>query len=129
MNFGAPSTKSSNVNIDDNNNGNRLADDLQEGALKEDIVIKSNTILAFEPKSAPLLKAVPQVDDIELVCLPHLGVILSILLSLLLASVSLLIALSCWRASKRHLETSSRGKVNNNKPLAHPTTIPNPMLQ
>lgn len=107
-----------------------VRDAFKEGTLKEDIVIKSNTILTFEPKNAPLLEQEPQVEEIEFVCMPWFGVILSILLTLLLASIALCLALSCWRAAaaapRRPAPTGDA--TNCESPLPHPREFPNPLL-
>ena len=105
-----------------------VTDAFKEGTLKEDIVVKSNTILTLEPKSAPILQETPQIDEIEFICLPWLGVILSILLTLLLASIALCLALSCWRASERN-KLDQTAAADGPGWLPHPGAVENPMIR
>lgn len=102
-----------------------LNEDATNSAIKEEIVVKSNSILTITetPISADLFK--PRVEEIEFVCLPWLGVLLSILISLLLASIALCVAISCWQAATTGRKAE---KELGGDPLEHPAKFPNPML-
>lgn len=111
-----------------------LQDDLsnastQMGSVKdESILIRSNTILTFDGRQSARLEsssAWGQVWDIELVYMPSVGIVSSILLTILLVSFALWLALSCWRRSKA---TAEQRSGNRDSPLEHPRAVPNPML-
>lgn len=71
------------------------SDTLKEGALREEVQVQSNAILTFDKKESSLAQlGKPQVvEDIEFVCLPRLGIAVSILLTLLIALLALAIAI------------------------------------
>lgn len=131
-------TASSTLPVSRNNNNNNtdsvdldppttdeliVTDAFKEGALREEIMVQSNAILTFDRKEASLPQQRPQVEDIEFVCLPRLGIIMSILLTTLLALLALAIATSCWCFAKRKRQKRANG------PLPHPVDFPNPLLR
>ena len=100
-----------------------VTDAFKEGALREEIMVQSNAILTFDRKEASLPQQRPQVEDIEFLCLPRLGIIMSIVLTTLLALLALAIATSCWCFAKRKRHNRLNG------PLPHPADFPNPLLR
>lgn len=99
-----------------------LTDAFKEGALREEIMVQSNAILTFEKRdpqpSAPIEG--PRIEDIDHVCLPKLGLILSMILTTLLALVAVAAAISCWLMAYRR-RPARQG------PLPHPPEFPNPL--
>lgn len=104
-----------------------VTDAFKEGALREEIMVQSNAILTFDRKEASLAQqqSRPPVEDIEFVCLPQLGMVMSIVLTILLALLALMIATSCWCFSKR---ARQRARTSPG-PLPHPIKFPNPLLR
>lgn len=99
-----------------------LTDSFKEGALREEIMVQSNAILTFEKRdpqpSAPIEG--PRIEDIDHVCLPKLGLILSMILTTLLALVAVAVAISCWLMAYRR-------RPKRQGPLPHPPEFPNPL--
>ena len=87
-----------------------LTDAFKEGALREEIMVQSNAILTFEKRdpqpSAPIEG--PRIEDIDHVCLPRLGLILSMIITTLLALVAVAGAISCWLMAYRRRPSSQR---------------------
>lgn len=104
-----------------------VTDSFKEGALREEIMVQSNAILTFDKKEASLPQLRPLVEDIEFVCLPRLGVVLSILLTALLALLALAIATTCLCFVKKR-RASNRLKSGGG-PLPHPHDFPNPLMR
>lgn len=108
-----------------------VTDAFKEGALREEIMVQSNAILTFDKK-----ESLPQqqqrnslsapVEDIEFVCLPRLGIFMSIVLTTLIALLALAIATSCWCFNKRKL---ANRRQQGQGPLPHPINFPNPLLR
>ncbi len=100
-----------------------LTDAFKEGALREEIMVQSNAILTFEKRDpAPSLPSSggPKVEDIEHVCLPKLGLIISMIITTLLALVAVAVAISCWLMAYRR-------RPKRAGPLPHPPDFPNPL--
>ena len=99
-----------------------LTDAFKEGALREEIMVQSNAILTFEKRdpqpSAPIEG--PRIEDIDHICLPKLGLILSMILTTLLALVAVAVAISCWLMAYRR-------RPKRQGPLPHPPEFPNPL--
>ena len=80
-----------------------LTDVFKEGALREEIMVQSNAILTFEKRdpqpSAPIEG--PRIEDIDHVCLSRFGLILSMIITTLLALVAVAVAISCWLMAYR----------------------------
>jgi len=80
-----------------------LTDAFKEGALREEIMVQSNAILTFEKRdplpSAPIEG--PRIEDIDHVCLSKLGLILSMIITTILALVAVAVAISCWLMAYR----------------------------
>ncbi|RWS29323.1 hypothetical protein B4U80_00125, partial [Leptotrombidium deliense] len=99
-----------------------LTDAFKEGALREEIMVQSNAILTFEKSdpqpSAPIEGS--RVEDIDYVCLPKLGLIISMIITTLLALVAVAIAISCWLMAYRR-------RPKRQGPLPHPPEFPNPL--
>lgn len=97
-------------------------DNFQEGALREEITVQSNAILTIERREtqvAPTTEG-PTIEEIDNVCLPKLGLIISLVITTLLALVAVAVAISCWlMAYRRKSKTSG--------PLPHPPDFPNPL--
>lgn len=107
-----------------------VADTFKEGALREEIMVQSNAILTFDRKEeASLAQRRPPVEDIELLCLPRLGVVMSIMLTSLLGLLALAIAISCWCFAKQRRQARHGGKPNGLGPLPHPSDFPNPLMR
>lgn len=91
-----------------------LTDAFKEGALREEIMVQSNAILTFEKRdpqpSAPIER--PRIEDIDHVCLPRLGIILSMIITTLLALVAVAGAISCWLMAYRRRPWSSNRLSN-----------------
>ena len=110
-----------------------LTDAFKEGALREEIMVQSNAILTFEKRdpqpSAPIEG--PRIEDIDHVCLPKLGLILSMIITTLLALVAVAVAISCWlmayrRRPKRH-HTSSPHSSSDYPNAMYTTPDPEPI--
>lgn len=101
-----------------------LTDSFKEGALREEIMVQSNAILTFEKREAQpsqnLLDNSVKIEDIEHVCLPKLGLIISMILTTLLALVAVAVAISCWLMAYRR-------RPKGVGPLPHPPDFPNPL--
>ncbi|KAI2804698.1 hypothetical protein BLOT_003686 [Blomia tropicalis] len=101
-----------------------LTDTFKEGALREEIMVQSNAILTFEKRepqsSQNLLDSPVKIEDIEHVCLPKLGLIISMILTTLLALVAVAVAISCWLMAYRR-------RPKGVGPLPHPPDFPNPL--
>ncbi|CAG2101907.1 unnamed protein product, partial [Medioppia subpectinata] len=100
-----------------------LSDAFKEGALREEIMVQSNAILTFEkrdPQPSLPVQSGPKIEDIEHVCLPKLGLIISMILTTLLALVAVAVAISCWLMAYRR-------KPKRAGPLPHPPDFPNPL--
>lgn len=103
-----------------------VSDAFKEGALREEIMVQSNAILTFDRKEASLAQQQrPPVEEIEFVCLPRLGIVLSLALTTLLGLLALAIATTCWCFSKRR----HQGHQKEGGPLPHPMDFPNPLLR
>ncbi|XP_064459913.1 uncharacterized protein LOC135370150 isoform X1 [Ornithodoros turicata] len=101
----------------------QLGTSFQEGQLREEIMVQSNAILTFDKKEnqvAPTTEAGPEVTEIDSVCLPKLGLIVSLVITTLLALVAVAVAISCWLMAYRR-RTKAEG------PLPHPPDFPNPL--
>lgn len=99
-----------------------ITESYKEGALREEIMVQSNAILTFEkrePQPAPSLEGHRSEDD-DHVCLPRLGLIISMILTTLLALVAVAVAISCWLIAYRR-------KPRRHGPLPHPADFPNPL--
>lgn len=86
-------------------------------------MVQSNAILTFEKKEnqvAPTAEAGPEIEEIDSVCLPKLGLIISLVITTLLALVAVAVAISCWLMAYRR-----RAKAEG--PLPHPPDFPNPL--
>ena len=112
-----------------------VTDTFKEGALREEIMVQSNAILTFDKKesSLPQQQLKPPVEDIEFVCLPRLGIVMSILLTSLLVLLALAVASSCWCFAKKkrangHSTVAARGGRKSG-PLPHPVDFPNPLIR
>ncbi|XP_022668562.1 uncharacterized protein LOC111253451 isoform X4 [Varroa destructor] len=97
----------------------------QEGQLREEIQVQSNAILTFEKKEnqiGPLqeLNESPAIEEIDTVCLPKLGLIISLIITTLLALVAVAVAISCWLMAYRR-------RARAPGPLPHPAEFPNPL--
>lgn len=68
----------------------------------------------------PLFPAGPEIEEIDSVCLPKLGLIISLVITTLLALVAVAVAISCWLMAYRR-RTKAEG------PLPHPPDFPNPL--
>lgn len=101
-----------------------LIDAYKEGALREEIMVQSNAILTFERREPPASLADDtshlRVDEIDHVCLPKFGLILSIIITTLLALVAVAVAISCWLMAYRR-------QTKRAAPLPHPPEFPNPL--
>ena len=102
-----------------------LTDTFKEGALREEIMVQSNAILTFEKhglqQSENIIENDPiHVEDIEHVCLPKLGLIISMIITTLLALVAVAVAISCWLMAYRR-------RPKGVGPLPHPPDFPNPL--
>lgn len=104
-----------------------LTDAFKEGALREEIMVQSNAILTFEKRdpqpSAPFEG--PRIEDIDHVCLPRLGLILSMIITTLLALVAVAGAISCWlmayrRRPQYHNNASRLSNSVTNSTMSHP---------
>lgn len=100
-------------------------DTYKEGQLREEIQVQSNAILTFESRrerpSEPFGQQRNE-EEIDHVCLPKLGLVLSMIITTLLAIVAVAVAISCWLIGYRR-------KINHSHhPLSHPTEIPNPLF-
>lgn len=109
-----------------------VSDAFKEGALREEIQVQSNAILTFDKKeSSSLAQLRPQiVEDIEFICLPRLGITMSILVTILMILLGLAIATSCWCFTKRRKssrQATSSGHRQYQGPLMHPVNFPNPL--
>lgn len=98
---------------------------MQEGQLREEIQVQSNAILTFEKKEnqiGPLqeLNESPAIEEIDTVCLPKLGLIISLIITTLLALVAVAVAISCWLMAYRR-------RARAPGPLPHPAEFPNPL--
>jgi len=116
--IGAYGRKKREINDDDL----LLTDAFKEGALREEIMVQSNAILTFEkrdPQPSPSLEG-QRLEDIDHVCLPKLGLIISMILTTLLALVAVAVAISCWLMAYRR-------KPRRHGPLPHPSDFPNPL--
>ncbi|KAI1292053.1 Latent-transforming growth factor beta-binding protein 4 [Halotydeus destructor] len=99
-----------------------LTDSFKEGALREEIMVQSNAILTFErrePQPSSNIEG-PRIEDIDHVCLPKLGLILSMIITTLLALVAVAVAISCWLMAYRR-------RPKRQGPLPHPPDFPNPL--
>ena len=87
-----------------------LTDAFKEGALREEIMVQSNAILTFEKRdpqpSAPIEG--PRIEDIDHVCMSRLGLILSTIITALLAMVAVAVAISCWLMTYRRRAPKTR---------------------
>ncbi|GBN12717.1 Fibrillin-2 [Araneus ventricosus] len=94
----------------------------QEGALREEIMVQSNAILTFERKEnqVALPTEGPSIEEIDNVCLPKLGLIISLIITTLLALVAVAVAISCWLMAYRRRPKAAG-------PLPHPPDFPNPL--
>lgn len=101
-----------------------VTDTFKEGALREEIMVQSNAILTFDKKETSLPQQRPPIEDIEFVCLPRLGIVMSIALTTLLALLALAIATSCWCFAKKKRQNRLK-----NGPLPHPMDFPNPLMR
>lgn len=88
-------------------------------------MVQSNAILTFEKRdpqpSAPIEG--PRIEDIDHVCLPRLGLILSMIITTLLALVAVAGAISCWLMAYRRRPSSGRRPLANSvtaSTLSHP---------
>jgi hypothetical protein len=98
--------------------------------VREEVKVSSNPILTYEPRPGAdpnALNAGPKsdaqkVDDDE-VCISTLSIIISLLLTALLALVAVAIAVACFLLARRR--TSTRPIEG---PLPHPPEFPNPLL-
>lgn len=92
-----------------------LTDAFKEGALREEIMVQSNAILTFEKRdpqpSAPIEG--PRIEDIDHVCLPRLGLILSMIITTLLALVAVAGAISCWLMAYRRRPSPHSQRLTN----------------
>lgn len=96
----------------------------KEGQLREEIQVQSNAILTFEKREQPSEPFGQQRSEEELdhVCLPKLGLVLSMIITTLLAIVAVACSISCWLMAYRR-------KVNHShRPLSHPSEVPNPLF-
>lgn len=93
-----------------------VAESFKEGAFKEDLIVKSNTILMVEQRHRFNSNSDPQVDGIKYFCLAWLGIILFILSTLSVTSIMIWFALNYWRTAKRK-RTGDVKLTNNNSPL------------
>ncbi|UYV71427.1 dp [Cordylochernes scorpioides] len=94
----------------------------QEGSLREEITVQSNAILTLERKDSQVAPTTegPIIEEIDSVCLPKLGLIVSLVITTLLALVAVAVAISCWlMAYRRSPKTAG--------PLPHPPDFPNPL--
>lgn len=114
-----------------------VSDAFTEGALREEVMVQSNAILTFDkrmsssnnnnqningnqPSAAQSRRNKQQqqqqqlqdqlkvVDDVEFVCLPRLGLLMSIVLCLLFGLLAFAIAISCWCFRKKSAQTQLR---------------------
>ena len=96
----------------------------KEGQLREEIQVQSNAILTFEKReqsSEPFGQQRSE-EELDHVCLPKLGLVLSMIITTLLAIVAVASVISCWLMAYRR-------KVNYiHQPLDHPSEIPNPLF-
>lgn len=112
-----------------------VTDTFKEGALREEIMVQSNAILTFdkqESSSLPQQQQKPAVEDIEFVCLPRLGIVMSIALTALFAMLAIAVASSCWcfARKRRDIQNGSiQARSRKNGPLPHPMDFPNPMMR
>src|SRR5699024_6250299 len=110
--------------IDVNEEDSVLTDTFQEGALREEIMVQSNAILTFEKRESQLshglVESPIKVPDIEHVCVPKLGLIISMILTSLLALVAVAVAIPCWLMAYRR-------RPKGMGPLPHPPDFPNPL--
>lgn len=94
----------------------------KEGQLREEIQVQSNAILTFEKReqaSEPFGQQRSE-EELDHVCLPKLGLVLSMIITTLLAIVAVATAISCWLIAYR------RKANHSHHPLEHPSEIPNP---
>lgn len=62
----------------------------------------------------------PSIEEIDNVCLPKLGLIISLIITTLLALVAVAVAISCWLMAYRRRPKAAG-------PLPHPPDFPNPL--
>jgi len=79
-------------------------DTFKEGQLREEIQVQSNAILTFEKRDSQPSEPFGQQrseEELDHVCLPKLGLILSMIVTTLLAIVGVAFAISCWLLAYR----------------------------
>lgn len=90
--------------LDDNQDESLTSiDTFKEGSLREEIQVQSNAILTFEKRDPQPSEPYMNQSEAELdhVCLPKLGLILSMIVTTLLATVAVSFAVSCWLIAYR----------------------------
>lgn len=99
-----------------------VGENFQEGSLREEIMVQSNAILTLEKKESQVAPPTegPKVEEIDSVCLPKLGLIISLVITTLLALVAVAVAISCWLMAYRRRPKKAG-------PLPHPPEFPNPL--
>lgn len=94
------------------------------GQLREEITIQSNVILTKERASGERLIGPPDAPEARRsddICISWLSLIVTLILTALLALVAVAIAVSCWILAYRRRPTMTG-------PLPHPPEFPNPLF-
>lgn len=125
-------------------------DVLHEGQLREEITIESNAIFTIERHEERLVNPTegktnaqvctscvsfqtnpsvfvfsctePQTAQPDDICISLVGLIVSLIITALLALVAVAVSVSCWLMAYRRQPSSSMG------PLPHPSEFPNPIF-